>query len=129
MPVNKSLLTIFLASKFAEQSGHGIPTIVEKYGRDIFSFDDGLLKVTIPLAFERPEVIIRKRKNLQKNGLTANQKRVYEALAGDGSLSLQKVADQTDLSISGVKKIVSKLQEYGLLERIGSKRDGQWLTK
>ena len=56
LPVNKSLLTIFLASKFAEQSGHGIPTIVENYGRDVFSFEDGMLKVTIPLAFERTEV-------------------------------------------------------------------------
>ena len=46
LPVNKSLLTIFLASKFAEQSGHGIPTIVENYGRNVFSFEDGMLKVT-----------------------------------------------------------------------------------
>ena len=60
IPVNKSLLTIFLATKFAEQSGHGIPTIVEKYGKDVFSFNDGILKVTIPLAFERDEVASRK---------------------------------------------------------------------
>ena len=44
VPVNKSLLMIFMASKYAEQSGHGVPTIVERYGRDVFSFDDGMLK-------------------------------------------------------------------------------------
>ncbi len=129
VPVNKSLLTIFMATKFAEQSGHGIPTIVEKYGKDVFSFDDGMVKVTIPLAFDRPEVEIRKAIILKKQGLTDNQKKVYEALREDGSLSLQTVAEQTGLSFSGVKKICSKLQEYGILERNGSKRDGIWLVK
>ena len=41
-----------------------------------------------------------------------NQKKVYDALADDGSLSLQAVADHTGLSIGGVKKICSKLQDY-----------------
>ncbi len=48
VPVNKSLLTVFLAAKYAEQSGHRIPTIVQNYGKDVFSFDDGMLKVTLP---------------------------------------------------------------------------------
>lgn len=129
MPVNKSLLTVFMVAKYAEQSGHGVPTIVEKYGRDVFSFDDGMLKVTLPLAFERPEVAIRKGIILQKKGLTVNQKKVYDTLAADGSLSLQDVADQTGLSLAGIKKICSRLQEYGILERKGSKRKGIWITK
>ena len=58
-----------------------------------------------------------------------NQKKVYDALADDGSLSLQAVADHTGLSIGGVKKICSTLQDYGILERSGSKRDGIWITK
>ena len=129
VPVNKSLLTIFLASKFAEQSGHGIPTIVEKYGRDVFSFEDGMLKVTIPLAFERPDVKERKGRLLRKKGLTATQKKVYDYLAKHPHDSLQEVADNIGISLGGVKKICSKLQEFGMLERIGSKRDGSWKTK
>ena len=43
--------------------------------------------------------------------------------------SLQEVADNTGISLGGVKKICSKLQEFGMLERIGSKRDGSWKTK
>lgn len=129
MPVNKSLLTVFMAAGYAEQSGHGVPTIVEKYGRGVFSFDDGMLKVSLPLAFERQEVAARKKILLQKRGLTVNQKKVYDALADDGRLSLQEVADRTGLSISGVKKICSKLREYGILTRNGSKRDGTWVVK
>lgn len=129
VPVNKSLLTIFIVSKYAEQSGHGVPTIVEKYGRDIFSFDDGMIKVTIPLSFERIEVVERKNRIFKQNNLTVNQKKIYEYLLENPADSLQNVADKTGLSLAGVKKICLKLQEYGMLERVGSKRDGVWKAK
>ncbi len=129
VPVNKSLLTIFMAAGYAEQSGHGIPTIVDKYGKDVFSFDDGMVKVSIPLAFERVDVLQRKEMLLRKNGLTVNQKAVYETLDNDGHLSLNDVATMTGLSPSGVKKICEKLQEAGLVRREGSKKDGVWITK
>ena len=129
VPVNKSLLTIFIVSKYAEQSGHGVPTIVEKYGRSIFSFDDGMVKVTIPLSFERAEVVERKNRIPKQKNLTVNQKKIYEYLLENPSDSLQNVADKTGLSLAGVKKICLKLQEYGMLERVGSKRDGVWKVR
>jgi len=129
VPVNRSLLTVFMACGYAEQSGHGIPTIVENYGRDIFSFDDGMVKVTIPLAFERAEVAERKHIAAPPIALSKNQNAVYMILQEDGTKSLLEVSKRTGLSLSGVKKICSKLQEYDLLERKGSKKEGRWITK
>ncbi len=129
VPVNKSLLTIFMATKYAEQSGHGIPTIVKKYGKEVFDFNDGMLKVTIPLSFERADVLNRKNKILNRKGLTENQRKVYEVLSNDGTLLQEDVAKLTSMSLAGVKKAYKKLQDYNLLERIGSKRDGTWLVK
>lgn len=129
IPVNKSLFSILIATKFAEQSGHGIPTIVEKYGKDAFSFEDGLLKVTIPLAFDRAEVVIRKSNELRNNNLTTSQKQILDILKIDNHLSLQEVSNKTGLSLSGVKKICAKLQELNILDRFGSKRNGYWIIK
>jgi len=53
----------------------------------------------------------------------------YQMLKDDGHLSLQNVADQCGLSLGGVKKICSVLRQYGLIERIGSKKDGYWIAK
>ena len=64
-----------------------------------------------------------------KNNLTDNQKYVYEFMSSNIVGNLQEVADAAGLSLGGVKKICEKLQEYGLLERKGSKRDGIWVTK
>ena len=118
-----------MAAKYAEQSGHGVPTIVDKYGRSAFSFADGMIKVTIPLEFEREEIINRVNKEKVKNNLTDNQKHVYEYMSSNIVGNLQEVADAVGLSLGGVKKICAKLQEYGLLERKGSKRDGMWVTR
>lgn len=129
VPVNKSLLFVFIAAGYAEQSGHGVPTIVDRYGRGVFSFEDGMVKVTIPLEFERNEVQERKNAERQRKGLTRNQKKIYDILFEDGNKSLQEVADESGLSLAGVKKICLKLQEYGILERSGSKKDGIWIAK
>ena len=93
------------------------------------SFEDGMVKVTIPLAFERNEVQERKNAERQRKGLTRNQKKIYDILFEDGKKSLLEVADESGLSLAGVKKICLKLQEYGILERSGSKKDGVWIAK
>ena len=77
----------------------------------------------------REEVLSRKRSALEKNILTKNQKSVYDYLSSNPDSSLQNVADSVGLSLGGVKKICAKLQEYGILERFGSKKDGKWLIK
>ena len=41
-PVNYRLFNIFITCGFAEQSGHGIPQIVKAYGKEVFSFRDGM---------------------------------------------------------------------------------------
>ena len=129
VPVNRNLLKIFLVTKFVEQTGHGVPTIVRKYGKEAFSIGGGTIKVTIPLAFEREEVVLRKGLETNKKKLTVKQQKVYDTLAKDGSLSLKGVSSLTNISETGVKNICIKLQEYGLLEREGTRRAGRWITK
>lgn len=40
-----------MANQIAEQSGHGVPTIVTKYGKESFDFSAGTVLVTIKFAF------------------------------------------------------------------------------
>ena len=54
---------------------------------------------------------------------------MYDYLFGHPEDSLQDVADSTGLSLAGVKKICQKLQEYGLPEREGAKKNGSWKIK
>lgn len=88
-----------------------------------------MIKVSIPLAYEREEVSERKRLISQKKGLTQRQEQVLEYLKSNPMATLQDAASDCELSLGGVKKICLKLQEIGALVREGSKRDGRWVVK
>ena len=128
VPVNRSLLNVFRDTGLLKDGG-GVPVIVARYGREAFSFKSGILKVTIPLAFERYDVEMRKSGESGPPRLTTGQRQVYDALAENGLLSLSDVAEITGLSVAGVKKICARLRECGLLNREGSKKTGRWITK
>lgn len=128
-PVNATLLGIFNSVGFSEQSGHGIPKIVNAYTKDAFNFDDNTVRVTIKFAFEPDFVTFRKNQENKLLELTSNQRLVYDCLKNNPNYKLSDVSQSLNLSLTGVKNIILKLQELELVERIGSKRDGKWLVK
>lgn len=128
-PVNKRLFNIFITCDYSEQSGHGIPQIVKTYGKEAFSFRDGMLIVTLPLRYEPDYVTARKMQHSISEILTDNQRNVLQYLKDHSNAVLQEAADACNISLSGTKKIVAKLQEIGLLERKGSKKDSIWIVK
>lgn len=79
VPVNKRLFRIFIAADHCEQSGHGVSEIVKNYGREAFSFDDGMISVTLPFNFEPDIVCIRKEreKKLMQKEITDKQKKSF----------------------------------------------------
>lgn len=56
-PVNESLTKIFIKLGLIEQTGHGVSVIVDKYGRDAFTFLDNFLQVTITFNYKLDEYI------------------------------------------------------------------------
>lgn len=47
-PRNATLMRIFLNMGLTEHTVHGIPTIVEKYGKDVFEIKNNYIRCTIP---------------------------------------------------------------------------------
>lgn len=129
LPVNKALLTVFIITGFAEQSGHGVPIIVSEYGRDAFSFENNMLKVSIHFSYEPDQVMGRKEHERKMLALTENQKKIINFVRDNPSATQKDIANWTGLSLSGIKKNMSFLQEIGFLERSGSKRNGMWIIK
>lgn len=58
-----------------EHTGHGIPTIVEKYGKDVFEIESNYIRCTIP--FEQEVIDQIDNKNV---GLNKTEKKVIELL-------------------------------------------------
>lgn len=56
-PVNLELQQIMVQLQFIEQTGHGVPLIVSKYGKKAFDLSDNFITVTIPLNHQNATVI------------------------------------------------------------------------
>lgn len=125
-PVNSGLFGICSALGLMEQSGHGVPTIVRKYGKDAFNITEFGVTVTIPFAFE-PEFTSAKRETMINSlDIDEKQKAVLFYLCRNPEAKLSDVSENVDISLSSVKKIVTKLKDEGIIRNEGTNRRSRW---
>ena len=137
-PRNSVLMRIFLNLGIVEHTGHGIPMIVRKYGREAFSIHDSNIDVTIPFDREVMALMPRVGTNVGTNDgtipgadssdpeLTENEKRIVLELVKSPKLTYAELADWTGLSRRSVSRVIAELVRKGYITRIGSNRTGFW---
>ena len=125
MPVNESLMRIFISTRMSEHTGHGIPVIVNQYGRDSIRLSNSGIVVTI--VFSRMRAVASFRS--ETLALTENEMKILDALRIHPDYTLTMIAALSGMSRSYVGKTVAKMKNMGLVERIGSKKSGSWAVK
>ncbi len=99
-PRNSILMRMFLNMGLTEHTGHGIPTIINKYGHDVFDIESNYIRCTIPFDAE----VISKTKN--KNvGLNKTEKKVIRYLLDDESYSAEDIAKKVVLQRALLKEV------------------------
>ncbi|MDD6082004.1 MAG: putative DNA binding domain-containing protein [Oscillospiraceae bacterium] len=129
-PRNSTLMRIFLNMGLTEHTGHGIPTIISKYGKDVFEIDEDFIRCTIPY---NTEVLSQINKNVGINvginvGLTKTEKAILGYLIETPDLTSDELAEKINVTRRTIERGTSNLQKKGIIERIGSKRAGKWLV-
>ncbi|MDD7680289.1 HTH domain-containing protein [Anaerolactibacter massiliensis] len=114
--------------RLTEHTGHGVPTIVSRYGKNVFEIEDNYIRYTIP--FDQ-EVLEKSQKNVGLNvGLNVRfnktERAVVPLLISNPTMKVEELAEQIGVSKRTVERALSALQEKEVLIRIGSKRDGMW---
>lgn len=143
-PINPKLMEIFIQCGFVDRSGHGVPLIVERYGRGAFKFLRYGIQVTIP--FDRRELSSPKPDtdtdtddtdrdterrparcaSPQPYSTTDIEESILDRLRTANDLSASRLATLLGVSISTVKRAIKRLVDRGILERSGTPRSGYW---
>ena len=90
-PRNATLMRIFLIMGLTEHTGHGIPTIVEKYGKELFEIESDYIRYTIP--FEKKVINQIDNKNVGLNvALNKTKKEVIKLLIENPSVTSAELA-------------------------------------
>lgn len=128
IPVNEVLASIFLQLRLSERSGRGVPKIVSRYGKGAIKIEKNRVTVTIP--FQRIDNETHAEvKNKVKININDSQKKIIETMRDNPNVKTVRLMAITGLSESGVNRNLKKLKELGLIERIGSLKNGYWSVK
>ena len=136
-PVNRGLFTIFMLCQIAEQSGHGIPTIVKKYGKEAFDFRGSAIKVTIKYAFnlinekngvvendnDVVENVVENRNNVVEND-TVEQ--VFNEIKNNANISANDIAKILNKNLRTIQRAIATLKATNRIKRVGPDKGGYW---
>lgn len=128
MPVNESLFRLSVMLGFSEHTGRGIPTIVDKYGRQSIRISENTVTVVIPYAFEPSYISAREGSKLKEIELDDKERSVLDYLKLHRDAKISDVASFHSLSPSAVKRIISSLKTKGLLRNDGTNRNNVWVV-
>ena len=126
-PVNLELQQIMVQLDYIEQTGHGVPLIVSKYGKEVFDITENFITVTIPL--NKGKVVER---DLQKKkGIVLNEcdKKILSRMKENSNITVHEISGQIGVGVTTVTKHIRVLREKGIIKRIGSKKNGQWVIE
>lgn len=132
-PRNSVLMGIFLKLGIVEHTGHGIPMIIKKYGKDAFDIHDSYINVVIPFNKKVTNTLDTGKntgknygKNLEDDKLTENEKRVLLELIGNPSIPYDQLVVGLKISRRTVSRVFVSLVEKGYIERVGNNKTGYW---
>lgn len=125
-PRNLQLMKILSQLNIVDHTGHGIPIIINKYGKEAFDIHDNYIMVTIP--FEKEVVAtmyvgLNVGVNVDVNEI---EKIILEELIKDPTLSASKLSLLIDKSKRTVERYIKSLQERGYIKRDGADKNGIW---
>ena len=119
-PVNNALLNIFTNLNMIDQTGHGIPLIINKYGKEAFYISNNTIIVTIPINKNLLE------QNTNIDIFNETDKKIFNEIKKNPNSTKSVIAHNCNLSESSVEKIIRKLKNNHIIERIGSNKTGYW---
>lgn len=127
-PRNSTLMRIFLNMGLTEHTGHGVPTIIKKYGKEVFDIKDNYIKCIIP--FDK-KVLEITNKNVSSNvstniDINKTEKAVLGILIGNPKQKTKQMASEIGVTIRTIERALVSLKKKGLIERIGISKNGSW---
>ncbi len=121
-PINKHLQKIMGQLGIVEQTGHGVPEIVKKYGKEAFEITNN--NIIVKLRF--PYKISNKNTKLD---LSDTYIKVLSAIINKPDITTNEICDVVKLKTARVSVILKELKDLGLIKRVGARKNGYWEVK
>lgn len=126
-PVNLELQQIMVQLDYIEQTGHGVPLIVSRYGKEVFDITENFITVTIPLnKHQKNKADMQESDNLL---IDNNDEKILALIKKDSSIKVREISRHVGLGTTAITNRIRRLREQGIVRRAGSKKNGRWVVK
>lgn len=125
-PRNTQLMKIFSQLDIVDHTGHGVPIIIEKYGKDVFEIKYNYILVTIPF---NKDVIATMNGTINgtiNNEINGIEMSILEELIKNPNCNISQIALNISKSRRTVERYLKTLIEKGYIVREGSNKNGVW---
>lgn len=125
-PVNLELQQIMVQLDYIEQTGHGVPLIVSRYGKEVFDITENFITVTIPLNNKKKAAADLPKAENQP--VDSYDKKILRLMKYNAGINVKEISRQTGLGTTTITKRIRNLKEAGIVIRTGSKKKGEWIV-
>lgn len=120
-PHNKLIADVFYKAGFIESWGRGTQRIIDKCITEglpapVYEYKMGFLYL----------VFSNERVNERVNELSETEKKVYLILKENPNIIQKQLAQEVNYTEQYIRKIIKILKDKGMIERIGSDKNGYW---
>lgn len=136
-PRNEQLMGIFTRLRIVEHTGHGVPTIVNKYSKNVFEISDSFIRVIIP--FNQEVLSNHKRLHTIDESEDKNNKEeehinksknkdelILFQIKNNPYLSTRQMSEILTIPFRTLQRYMASLQKRGFIMRIGANKNGYW---
>lgn len=126
-PINKKLSDILLQLHISEKTGRGVPTIVNKYGKEAFEFSSNYIQVTLKYNFiNAVNYRIETNEIKGKDKLNKTQAIIIKEIRNNPNITQKELELIVGVGHTAIRNNISKLKKNKIIKRIGSDRNGYW---
>lgn len=122
-PRNSTLMRVFLNMGLTERTGHVVPTIIKKYGKEAFEITDNYIKCRIP--YDKNVLEMSRQSVGISVGINKTEKAVLGLLISNLEMTAEEIAIEVGVTKRTIERTLVSLKK-GLIERIGSNKNGSW---
>ena len=122
-PVNQKLQKVFGQLGYVEQTGHGVPLIISRYGMQAFEISRNFIIVTIPFARAVDSAHFSEK---DKGRLNEAQRSLLGIIRVSPAYTIKDMVEATGLSDGYVRKLLRQMKTDGYIRRVGSNKSGYW---
>ena len=122
-PVNQALLNVFTNLDLIDQTGHGVPLILNKYGEQAFYISDNTIIVTIPINKELLEKVDKPNYEIE---LSETEQKVYNCISENENITISELSDKVSIGDRQVMRVLNSLKNKNIIRREGSNKNGVW---